>query len=136
MEDAEFIAALRARGLRVTNPRIQVHRRVREAHGHVTAEGIGASLPGVSAGTVYAALELLEDMGVVRRVSTLRGTAVFDSRPDPHHHAVCRRCGRMEDVDVAEASGSPPAGFTVERTEVQLVGLCAECGSARAARRR
>ena len=127
MNDAEFSSALRARGLRVTSPRLAVHRLVREAEGHVTAEGVGASLPGVSAGTVYAALELLEDMGVVRRVSTLRGTTVFDSRPEAHHHAVCRRCGRMEDVDVAEASGSPPAGFTVERTEVQLVGLCADC---------
>ena len=127
MTDEDFASALRARGLRVTNPRLRVHRHVRDADGHVTAEEVGASLPGVSAGTVYAALELLEDMGVVRRVSTLGGTAVFDSRPEPHHHAVCRRCGRMQDVDADAPVAQAPPGFTVERTELQLVGLCADC---------
>lgn len=128
MNDDEFTSALRSRGLRVTQPRLQVHRRVRDARGHVTADEIGASLPGVSAGTVYAALELLEEMGIARRVSTLGGTTVFDSRPDPHHHAICRRCGRMQDIEpAAGVSARAPAGFRVERTEAQLVGLCAEC---------
>ena len=128
MTDDEFRSALRARGLRVTTPRLDVHRHVRDAVGHVTAEEVGASLPGVSAGTVYAALELLEDMGLARRVSTLGGTTVFDSRPDAHHHAVCRRCGRMQDIAPADLMGAKaPAGFSVERAEVQLVGLCADC---------
>lgn len=127
MTDDQFVSALRARGLRVTNPRLRVHRHVRDAQGHVTAEEVGASLPGVSAGTVYAALELLEDMGVVRRVSTLGGTAVFDSRPEPHHHAVCRRCGRMQDLEAPAPAAIAPAGFLVERAELQLVGVCAAC---------
>ena len=127
MTDEQFTSALRARGLRVTNPRLMVHRHVRAAEGHVTADEVGASLPGVSAGTVYAALELLEDMGLVRRVSTLGGTAVFDSRREPHHHAVCRRCGRMQDVDGEPGRVHAPAGFKTERAEVQLVGLCADC---------
>ena len=127
MTDEEFISELRARGLRVTNPRLLVHRRVRDAEGHVTADEVGASLPGVSAGTVYGALELLEDMGLVRRVATLGGAAVFDSRPDPHHHAVCRRCGRMQDVPGDPGAIPVPAGFEVERAEVQLFGLCADC---------
>ena len=128
MTDEEFIAALRARGLRVTGPRVLVHRHVRDLHGHVTAEEIGTSVPGLSAGTVYAALELLDEMGLVRRVSTRGGPAVFDSRPDPHHHAVCRRCGRMWDVDGEPGARlAGPPGFSAERTEVQLVGLCAAC---------
>ncbi|MFI5050913.1 MAG: transcriptional repressor [Gaiellales bacterium] len=38
-------------------------------------------------------LRYLEDVGLVRRVVGLGGAEVYDSRPEPHHHLVCRSCG-------------------------------------------
>ena len=56
-------------------------------------------MPGVSLPTVYATLELLEELGLVRRLASTTGSAVYDPRTDAHHHLVCRRCGRIADVD-------------------------------------
>jgi Fe2+ or Zn2+ uptake regulation protein len=134
--DAELTAALRARGARVTAPRLLVHRHVRRSSGHLTAERVhGELLPGLpslSPATVYATLDLLDEIGFLRRLSTPLGTAVYDPRTDPHHHVICRRCGRMEDLDAAvdaapAEAAAAAAGFTVDHGELQLSGLCARC---------
>jgi Fe2+ or Zn2+ uptake regulation protein len=91
--------ALRSRGQRVTLPRLMVHRFVTSAPRHVTADDIHEELPSLSFATIYSTLDLLEDLGLVRRVSTLEGAAVYDSRTEPHDHAVCRVCGRMFDLE-------------------------------------
>jgi Fe2+ or Zn2+ uptake regulation protein len=119
--------ALRARGQRVTLPRLMVHRFVSSAPRHVTADDVHDELPSLSYGTIYSTLDLLEELGLVRRVSTLHGAAVYDSRTDPHGHAVCRRCGRLFDIDAGEASTAAPRGFTVEQATIQLIGVCADC---------
>ena len=130
--DSELIEALRERGARVTLARLLVHRRVRSGEGHVTADQIQAALPTLSPATVYATLDLLVELGFVRRLSTPQGVAVYDPRTQPHHHMICRSCGRMEDLDAAvdasaAARAAEAAGFAVEHGELQLSGLCAEC---------
>ncbi|HET8953975.1 MAG TPA: transcriptional repressor [Solirubrobacteraceae bacterium] len=134
--DAELASALRARGHRVTAPRLLVHRHVRRSRGHLTPEQLhgelAPGLPSLSPATIYATLELLDELGFVRRVSTPRGTTVYDPRTDPHHHVICRRCGRMEDIEAAVDAGAAQAaaaaaGFTVDHGELQLSGLCRAC---------
>ena|SRR5690242_4718457 len=130
--DRELIAALRERGARVTLARLLVHRHIRARNAHVTADEVHDALPTLSPATVYATLDLLEELGFVRRLSTPRGIAVYDPRTLPHHHMVCRVCGRMEDLDaVVDASAAERAaagaGFRVEHGELQLSGLCADC---------
>lgn len=133
--DRELTDALRAGGQRVTLPRLLVHRHVRASDRHVTAEQLheelARELPSLSLATVYATLEVFEGLGLVRRVGTLGGATLYDSRADAHHHAICRRCGAVADVDGPAARVRAPDGFAVERTEVQLVGLCADCASQR-----
>lgn len=135
-------AALRARGQRVTPQRLVIAAAVRDLGHHATAEEIytevGARLPGVSLPTVYATLELLEDMGLVRRVATESGTAVYDPRTDQHHHLVCRRCGAIADVDgavdhAALLSAARGAGFAPDEAQVVIRGLCAACRAGAAA---
>jgi Fur family transcriptional regulator, peroxide stress response regulator len=134
--DEQLAAALRASGHRVTAPRLLVHRHVRRSTGHLTPEQVHGALapgmPSLSPATIYATLDLLDELGFVRRLSTPGGTAVYDPRTDAHHHMICRRCGRMEDivapVDAAAAeAAAAAAGFTVDHRELQLSGLCAAC---------
>jgi Fe2+ or Zn2+ uptake regulation protein len=137
--DRELTEALRSRGHRVTLPRVLVHRHVRRREGHVTPEQLFAELqpelPSLSPATIYSTLDLLDDLGFVRRVPTPRGGTVYDPRTDLHHHVVCRRCGRIEDidapVDIAGAESAAAAvGFSVEHGALQLSGLCSACVSA------
>src|SRR3954467_8550827 len=100
--DRELIAGLRARGQRVTLPRLLVHRHVRGAQRHVTAEQVYAELadelPSLSPATVYSTPDLLGGFGLVRRMNTPRGTIMYDSRVDDHHHVYARPCGRVQVV--------------------------------------
>jgi Fe2+ or Zn2+ uptake regulation protein len=126
--DQVLTEALRARGQRVTLPRLAVHRFVTSAPRHVTADDIHDELPTLSFATIYSTLDLLEEMGLVRRVSTLGGSAVYDSRVDAHDHAVCRVCGRMFDLESASVpAAAVPRGFRAERTQVEIIGVCANC---------
>jgi len=137
--DQELIGALRERGQRVTLPRLLVHRYVRTSDRHVTPEQVHADLarehPGLSPATIYGTLTLLDELGFVRRVSTPRGGIVYDPRVDDHHHVICRRCGRIEDVDArvdtrAAARAAREAGFRVDHGQLALSGLCRDCVNA------
>jgi Fe2+ or Zn2+ uptake regulation protein len=136
--DQHLEAPLRQRGMRVTPQRLLMHRALRRLDRHVTADELQAEvskqLPNASLPTVYATLELLEDLRLVRRVATEGGAVIFDPRTDEHHHLACRRCGAIVDVDAevgAEAllEAARSAGFQPDDTQVVVRGLCAECSS-------
>jgi Fe2+ or Zn2+ uptake regulation protein len=135
-DDAELAALLRERGLRATSQRVVMYRLLRQRNRHLSAEDLlgeaGKQLPGVSLPTVYATLELFEQLGIVTRVNGGGGTLLWDTRPDAHGHMICRRCGRVEDlersIDIERARRwAARSGFEPERAEVVVSGLCADC---------
>ena len=69
-QDDRLREALRGRGQRVTPQRLMIAAAVRDLDRHATAEQIytdvAGRMPGVSLPTVYATLELLEEIGLVR----------------------------------------------------------------------
>jgi Fur family ferric uptake transcriptional regulator len=94
--------------------------------------------PAVGRASVYRALEMLEQLGLVQRIEVCRGTAGYE-RVDPtghhHHHAICRDCGRMvpfEDRALERAlehvAGEMP-GFDVAEHDVVLRGRCDRCAN-------
>ncbi len=128
-------AALRAHGYRVTPQRLAIQEIVESLGRHVSADEIAresaARLPGISLPTVYSSLDALEEAGLLRRVAAGRGAALYDAGPE-HHHLVCRRCGKVEDLDAdlplsAALSGARRRGFEPEGAEVVVRGLCREC---------
>jgi Fe2+ or Zn2+ uptake regulation protein len=138
-DDAALAELLRERGLRATSQRVVMHRLLRDRNRHVSAEELlseaSERLPGVSLPTVYATLELFEELGVVRRVNGGGGTLLWDTRADAHGHMICRRCGRIEDLetplDLERARRTAArSGFRPDRAEVVVSGLCADCQTA------
>jgi Fe2+ or Zn2+ uptake regulation protein len=131
----ELTIALHERGMRVTPQRVVLHRALRELDRHVTADelldAVTEHLPNVSLPTIYATLELLEELGMVRRVQRA-GTTLFDPRTDPHHHLICTTCGAVDDLDCTLdtarlESAARRRGFEHERIEVVVQGCCAHC---------
>ena len=134
--DRELTELLRRRGQRVTPQRLVLHRVLRQRDAHVTAEealrAVGSQLPNVSLPTIYATFELFEELGIVRRVAMEGGPILFDSRTQDHNHVACRRCGRVEDIEVPVDDervrrAARAAGYEPERTDVVVVGLCSDC---------
>jgi Fur family peroxide stress response transcriptional regulator len=133
----DLVALLHERGHRVTSQRLVILRQLRRHGGHATAEEIHRAvhrdLPGTSIPTVYAALDLLVELRLARKLDFGLGVALYDARTEPHQHAVCRRCGKIEDLDLEldpeallrEAGISER--FEPRATELVISGLCAEC---------
>ena len=138
--DSQLIQALHSRGQRVTPQRLVINRTVQEMGRHVSAEEILGEvekrLPNVSLPTVYSTLELLGELGVVRRVGPAAGRMLFDPRIEEHEHVVCSVCGRVEDVD-APVDATPAldaaraAGWSDTAAGVLLTGVCDRCARAR-----
>ncbi|HKO25820.1 MAG TPA: Fur family transcriptional regulator [Solirubrobacteraceae bacterium] len=141
--DERLVSQLRGRGMRVTPQRIVIHRELCGHSQHMTADQVLARvsdvLPGTSLPTVYSTLELLEALGLVRRVGTGNGALVFDSRVEPHAHTVCRRCGAMADLEGTAApedalSRAGATGFVPDHAQLVVWGLCSGCAAAAAER--
>ena len=69
---------------------------------HPTADALYTSIreqfPNISLGTVYRNLNLLVELGEIRKLSCGDGTDHFDYDTSPHDHYVCRQCGRVMDI--------------------------------------
>jgi Fe2+ or Zn2+ uptake regulation protein len=136
--DESLVGKLRERGLRVTPQRIVIHRALCSESRHMTAEQVLASvsevLPGTSLPTVYATLELLEDLALVRRVGTGNGAVMFDSRVEPHAHTVCRQCGAIADLEGTAAPDDAlrragASGFVPDHAQLVVWGRCRDCAA-------
>ncbi|RKT52081.1 Fur family transcriptional regulator [Saccharothrix australiensis] len=127
---------LKDAGLRITAPRLAVLEWL-GGHPHSTAdqvaEGVRARLGAVSTQAVYDVLNACSRTGLLRRIEPAGHPARYERRTgDNHHHLVCRRCGRTEDVDCVHGSApclepSDTVGFTVDEAEVLFWGLCPDC---------
>jgi Fur family transcriptional regulator, peroxide stress response regulator len=135
--DSETLKGLlRARGLRVTEPRVAVLAYLASTDRHPTAEdvetAVNADGPVLSRASVYNVLHSLARAGLVAGMSVKDGATRYDAHVAPHHHLVCRACGRVEDVPwkdfgVAER-GVLPDGRTVRTLALTLDGVCTDCG--------
>jgi Fe2+ or Zn2+ uptake regulation protein len=133
-----LVRLLHERGQRATPQRLVILRELQRRGRHATADEvrrwIRSELPGTSTPTVYATLELLVELGLARRVDAGSGATLYDPRIQPHQHAVCRRCGRIDDVDAevdlsAVLRRAAETGFAPEGVEVVISGLCAACAA-------
>ncbi|WP_035253714.1 Fur family transcriptional regulator [Agrococcus lahaulensis] len=133
------VELLRERGLRVTQGRLavlDVLARMPHADAEAVHRALADSGRGTSVQSVHNVLGDLTGAGVLRRFEPERSPARYERRiDDNHHHAVCSRCGKVEDVDcvVGEAPclhADAPPGFAVQSADVTFVGLCADCTGA------
>ena len=83
--------------------------------------------------TVYRTLEILDVLGLVRRLHHEDGRVSYAASGAAHgHHVICTRCrGAVEfegcAIGPALASAVRQTGFTVSGHRLELFGLCPDC---------
>jgi len=83
--------------------------------------------------TVYRTLELLSEFGTVDRRGAEGGrTEYLYCGDDHHHHAVCRSCGRVDDVACLSMEGVrrellDSRAFVLDDHDMTFYGRCATC---------
>ncbi len=132
----EWQAKLRARGYRLTPQRELVLRAV-ERLGHATPDEVLAAVReesnAVNISTVYRALELLEELDLVRHAHLTDRAPTYHSTATPAHvHLVCRECGSVTEVapEVVEpltAGLRDRYGFVTDVGHLTVFGTCTDC---------
>ncbi len=133
--------AVRAAGLRATPQRLAVLHVLGHAGGrHLSADDVWLRLRDERAemdrSTIYRVLAQLTEAGLLEQVHLGDGVARFEIQEEPHHHAVCTRCGATEDVSVdavhaLAARMRRESGFVLAHHPLLLPGLCSACASRR-----
>ncbi len=131
--------ALRAHGYRITPQRQFVFEAVTDL-GHGTPEEILAWVqsrsPGVNLSTVYRALEVLEEVGLVTHAHLGHGAPTYHEVDDEVHvHLVCAGCQEIDSVPAQMAQGFIDAlerdrGFSTDIGHMTVQGLCRRCRAA------
>lgn len=133
------VEILREHGVNPTSQRAAVLAAV-AAHPHSSADAIAEiareDLGSISRQSVYDALALLVETGIVRRIQPIGSPALYESRVgDNHHHLICRECGAVVDVDCAVGfrpclQAADDHGFDIDEADVAYWGRCPDCRTA------
>lgn len=132
--------ALDRSGHFATEPRRRIAALLADRADHFTAAQVVSEAkrhrPVVGRATVFRALELFEQLGLVERLDLPDGShAYVVCQPSHHHHVVCTECGRTENVgdlgleQIADAV-STKTGFSLDSHRIELYGLCPSCRGA------
>lgn len=100
----------------------EVHRALQDQHANVALS------------TVYRTLEHLREKGEATTRLDESGEATYMAcRPaHHHHHAICNRCGRVEDVDCGAIEQFAETlrtfhGFELDDHRMEFYGRCSAC---------
>jgi Fe2+ or Zn2+ uptake regulation protein len=131
---------LKEAGYRLTKPRQAVCRVLLDTQTPLSIEEIHAKLATrtINRVSIYRTVQLFCDLGVVRRLQFHEGFARYelaDTFGSHHHHFVCNRCGRVEDIDACPLAATEQA--IIRRTHLRITshslefyGLCGVCAQA------
>jgi len=131
-----YEALMRGRGFRVTPQRQLILDAICEGGAHTTPEEIyqrvRARASAVNRATVYRNVDFLCELRLIVAIR-VGGKTFYEIAGDaPHHHLVCRRCGKLAQIghDTLKtlfAKIEREHEFTVDMDHVALFGLCGRC---------
>ena len=133
-----FMKHLRNKTLIFTEQRSKILDYLLQAERHLSQEEIYAALRGQGIGkvTVFRTLKLLEECGLVERVTDSHGKPRYEVEMDrPHHdHLICLNCGTIMEIQWPEVERiqekvSKKIGFTITYHRHELFGRCKECSA-------
>jgi Fur family ferric uptake transcriptional regulator len=137
-ELAALTGRLRERARKITGPRAAILEILRRHPHPLTNRDIFAALPQgqCDLATIYRAMHLLEEMGMVQRFDFGDGAARFElvgeGDDGHHHHLVCTRCAEV--IEIAECFPNEiekriaaANGFKQVTHKLEFFGLCPAC---------
>ena len=103
---------------------------------HATADEVYAEVaathPNISKATVYRNLNLLSEMGMIRKLEIPGGADRFDHICKEHCHVKCKKCVRVFDIEIPYIDGLDNLvenrnGFELTGYDILFRGICPGC---------
>ena len=84
-----------------------------------------------SVATIYRNLEVLVDAGLIKVISA-NGQIYYETVKDEHYHFVCKKCGKVYDINPSENDikiDYPPTigNDEIYSYELTFYGICEDC---------
>jgi Fur family ferric uptake transcriptional regulator len=123
------IGKMQGGGYRVTPQRLAVLRALDEEQ-HQSMEELLRRCSEIGMATVYRTLDLLSELGLVRRMELGDGSR-YELAEDHHHHMICDSCGYISEFEECPVDLNRllhvSLGFELRSHSVEVYGRCAVC---------
>jgi len=122
--------------LRMTRQRRVVLEELRNFTHHPSAdeiyEVVRRRLPRISLGTVYRNLEVLSELGEIKKLEFGGTIKRFDGDPGDHYHVRCNLCDRVDNAPMPQLEDiekriSRETDYRIIGHRLEFFGLCPEC---------
>lgn len=92
-------------------------------------EEVSKEIPTISKTTIYNSLKTFVEKGIIQCLTIVPEEIRYDFETAPHHHLLCKRCGRIFDVSVSciYAETKEIEGHAIEEVHGYFKGVCKEC---------
>jgi len=122
--------------MRLTSQRQVILEELTKVKSHPTVNEIydmvRKRLPRIGLGTVYRNLDLLAELGKIRKLEVDGEQKRFDGDISPHYHIRCIKCNRVDDIYIRmdrglEKSAASCCDYKILDHHVQFSGICSRC---------
>jgi Fur family ferric uptake transcriptional regulator len=136
MAPESFKVILRKSGHKATPSRIAILEIFKRSKKPLSAQEIIDALPhGTDQATVYRTLKSFKEKGLIKQIDLMQNHAHYELTDlAEHHHLVCLRCGRVEDVhrcgvEAVESSilKSSKHFAEIKQHALEFYGICKVC---------
>ena len=89
-------------------------------------------MPTIAIDTVYRTLATFDELGIVKKLHIANERTLFDANLDTHHHFICTRCKKVEDLywpdfDKSTLPNSIDQLGKIHARHLELHGVCSDC---------
>jgi Fe2+ or Zn2+ uptake regulation protein len=126
----------RRSGYTLTSQRRAVLEALKEFKGHPSAEEVYLVVkkrnPKVALGTVYQALSVLEEIGLIEAKHWSESPVRYDLNTEPHYDIRCTTCGEVAEISGVEFEDLATrirenTPYQVTSTALVIEGICPDC---------
>jgi Fur family ferric uptake transcriptional regulator len=120
---------MRGQGYKATPQRLAVLQAL-AAGQHQSMGELRRRCPRVGMVTIYRTLDLLSELGIVRRMDLGDGPR-YELADNHHHHLICESCGTISEFEEcpldSERVSLASSEFEVRSHSIEVYGRCAAC---------
>jgi Fur family ferric uptake transcriptional regulator len=136
LKQSQAALALRQAGYRLTKPRLAILQVLQENGESLSPEEIcqrGKAIYGpLGLVTVYRTLEVLSELGLVRRVHSGPRCHSYAGAGSDRHYVICEGCHRVIEFPCMGLLGliegvQARTGFVITQHLIELSGMCPDC---------
>lgn len=121
------------KNIQPSHQRLKILEKILDAKDHPNVSSLYEKLireiPTISRTTIYNTLNTFLEKGLITYLTITPEEIRYDSRMDPHHHLICRECGRIIDIDICcqYSRKREYEGHRIEEVHGYFRGICRDC---------